>query len=229
MKEIDLIPQWYKAGRRKQRSLRSQYMILAGIVTIMLVWNFITANSLSIAEAKYQNDRQRRCQAQAVLQQSNDLETKIKKLQKKAALLDAVDSHINIAGLLSELSFLIDDNIALSEVKFVAEKFSNPKQNKTGSSSIRLAGARAGKNGTGPLANVRFKGLIRGIADQTGDVGALVRRLEDSDCFHSVSLSFSRSGSIKFKSQSNSGKRQVSEFEISCYLANYRLLAQSGS
>jgi len=229
MKEIDLIPQWYKEGKRKQRSLRSQYMILAGIVTIMLVWNFITANSISKAEAKYQNDRQHRCRAQALLQQSNELENKIKKLQKKATLLDAVDSHINIAGLLSELSFLIGDNIVLSEVKFVAEKFSGPKQNKTGTQSIRLAGAGAGKYGTAPLGNVRFKGLIRGIADQTGDVGALVRRLEGSDCFHSVSLAFSRSKSIKLKSQNDSPKRQVSEFEISCYLANYRLLAQSGS
>ena len=94
-----------------------------------------------------------------------------------------------------------------------------------------------------PVGDVRFKIVMRGIAADAGDVAALVCKLEDSPYFCQVVPSFSRNAEVKaanYTSGQGSAKAseevpgarenirepdksvQVSEFEISCYLANYR-------
>jgi hypothetical protein len=224
MKDMDLLPQWYTSGKRKKRSLRSQYMVLAGIVTAMVVWNFVTAGSLSAARAQLDGNGRNCAQAQAVLEQSQQLTDCIEKLSKKAALLEDIDSRINVANVLSELSFLVDGKIVLSEVGFEAKRFETGKGENSSPASrgIRVAWSASRKSGVEPFGDVRFAVSLVGIADQTSDVGEFVRRLEESDYFRDVSLAFSRSKSIK-TSAAGSGRRQVSEFEISCYLANYRI------
>jgi len=52
MKEIDFLPAWYKSGKRRQISYRTQYAGLVGISVVMMVWNFIATHSLSKATAK---------------------------------------------------------------------------------------------------------------------------------------------------------------------------------
>ncbi|MBN1795236.1 MAG: PilN domain-containing protein [Sedimentisphaerales bacterium] len=223
MKEIDLIPEWYKVSKRKQRSLRSQYIILAGVLAIMVVWNFINANSLSNAKAGYQNKKQLLEQSEDIIRKADEIQNEIKALEGKSDLLNSIDSNINIAAIISELSFLTNEKIVLSELKFTAEKFSGIKRNQSGPSGIRVAQGGSKSKEAVSIGDVRFKGLIRGIADETAEVGAFVRRLEDSNYFQSVSLAFSRTGNIKLQYEDKADERQVSQFEISCYLANYKM------
>ena len=95
-----------------------------------------------------------------------------------------------------------------------------------------------------PIGHVRFKVTIAGVGADASDVAALVSRLEESPYFRQVVLSFSRN--IKVGNPSvmslrdvdvlkspleteggdvvTGGKLQVSEFQINCYLGNYREL-----
>ncbi len=223
MKDIDLLPEWYTSSKRKQQSLRSQYMVLGGIVAVMVVWNFITAGSLSSARAQLDADKFKCVRAQAVLGQAQKITGRVENLKKKAKLLDDIDSRINIANLLSELSFLVDGKIVLSDVSFEARKFQAGSQKSPSPSGIRVAAAASKKGDVEPLGDVKFAVILLGIADQTLDVGKFVRRLEESDYFCNVSLAFSRSKSIKVVTGQTDEQRQVSEFEISCELANYRI------
>jgi Tfp pilus assembly protein PilN len=223
MKDIDLLPEWYTSGKRKQQSLRSQYLVLVGVVVIMNVWNFIAANSLSGTEQRIQDDMHKCAKAQAVIAKTKEMTGRIDELSKKAKLLDAIDSKINIAAVLSELSFLVDGKIVLSDVKFEARKFDTGVQGST-SSGIRIAGTSLSKSAGEHLGDERFLVTLRGIAEQTSDVGKFVRRLEESDYFRDVSLAFSRSKNVKVSAGQGDEQRQVSEFEISCDLANYQLV-----
>jgi Tfp pilus assembly protein PilN len=223
MKDIDLLPDWYTSGKRKQQSLRSQYLILVGVVVIMNVWNFVAANSLSGTEQRIREDMHKCAKARAVIAKTKEITGRIDELSKKAKLLDAIDSKINIAAVLSELSFLVDGKVVLSDVKFEAQKFNTDVQSSPSASGIRVAGASSNKSADTPLGNERFLVTLRGIADQTSDVGKFVRRLEESDYFRDVSLAFSRSKNVKVSAVQSSEQRQVSEFEISCDLANYRI------
>jgi len=46
MKEIDFLPKWYKSGRRRQISYRTQYVGLAGIFLLMNVRNLAASRSI---------------------------------------------------------------------------------------------------------------------------------------------------------------------------------------
>nr|MBC8379068.1 hypothetical protein [Planctomycetota bacterium] len=41
MKEIDFIPEWYKASQNRMKRYHRQYILLASLLTIMMAWSFI--------------------------------------------------------------------------------------------------------------------------------------------------------------------------------------------
>ena len=114
-------------------------------------------------------------------------------------------------------------NVRAARLTPLVIDFPDPKNKKANRAGIRVAGRAAKKGGIVPLGQVRFKAVIKGIAAETSDVGKLVRRLEESEYFCSVSLSFSRNKQLRVDSDKEKKTKQVSEFEMSCYLANYRI------
>jgi len=238
MKEIDFLPEWYKSGRRRRVTYRTQYVVLGGIFAIMMVWNFFAAGSVSRAEAELARISAGDAESQAATLAFTRLKDQIGELQKKAALIDDIDAKIDVASVLGEVSFLIDTGIVLSNVEMIAERFDDTqgsKQAQRSGSLVRAARAKSNENETLPAGRVRFKVVIHGMAAKPGDVAALICKLEDSQYFFQVVPRFSRPVQIKPKtsqtlrsSDVESSENQLaadiraSEFEISCYLANYR-------
>ena len=143
-----------------------------------------------------------------------EVESEVAELKNKRMVLEAVSSKIDVAGVLAEISFLVNENIALSKVEFKAEKFGGKGTSKGGST---VRSVSADKSNALP-DDVRFKILIRGIAADSGNVAKLICRLEDSPYFCQVYPSFSKNRKLKADSD-----YQASEFEIVSYLANYRV------
>jgi len=238
MKEIDFLPEWYKSGRRRSVTYRTQYVVLGGIFAIMMVWNFFAAGSVSRAEAELSRISAGDAESQAATLAFTRLKDQISEVQKKAALIDDIDAKIDVASVLGEMSFLVDGGIVLSDVELIAERFDNTegsKQAQRSGSLVRAARAKSNENETLPVGRVRFKVVIHGMAAKPGDVAALICKLEDSQYFFQVAPRFSRPVQIKPKtsqalrsSDVESNENQLaadikaSEFEISCYLANYR-------
>jgi len=246
MKEIDFIPEWYKSGRRRQAGYRTQYVALGGVFAVMMVWNFVTTHSISKAKAQFAQTAVRQMQAENASREFTGLKTEIMSLQKKTGAIERIDSRIDVAGVLAEMSFLIDKKIALSKIEFIAESVIGGADKQgvqpNNSSVVRVAVPKFNEKGL-PLGNVRFKVVLRGIAADAGDVAALICKLEDSPYFCQIVPSFSRNAQVKaanyplLVSGAGAGEKagdaqrdvrepgksaQVSEFEISCYLANYR-------
>ena len=244
MKEIDFLPEWYKSGKRREISYRTQYIALGGVFVVMVVWNFITAQSISKARAQSAQMETRQMQAEGLSIKLDELKSELRGLQEKAQSIEEIDSKIDVAGVLAEMSFLIDEKIVLGKVEFIAEKFENKQQDKLSPRAGNVVRAvRATMNGKQklPLGDVRFRVVIGGVAADMGDVAALICMLEDSPYFCQVVPSFSRTTVItaagnpslhsKIKNENTKGtvqknennkQIQVSEFEISTYLANYR-------
>ena len=243
MKEIDFIPEWYKRGRRRQLSYRTQYVALGGMFVVMMAWSLASFRSLSKATAELVQMAPRQSQAQSVSRELKNAQNRLSDLQKKTRVIEEIASKIDVASVLAEMSFLIDEKVVLSKVEFTAQKFDATAQREPGGASVvRVASdGLAGKQA--PLGKVRFQIVINGVASDPSDVAKLTRRLEDSPYFCLVRPSFSRSktidaaggstansdikaaktsGQIKSAAEPTAKKYQVSEFEISCYLANYR-------
>jgi hypothetical protein len=224
MKEIDFLPEWYKNSRRQQISYRTQYFILGCIFAAIMLWNFIAARSISKAAAELTQTAPKQADAESILHESVGIKSQAAQLQEKAGVLEKINSKINVSDVLAEISFLVDERIVLSKVELKAEKLADKKDRKLSSDALLPAGGENQQSWGGkdsPLGNVRFKVTIKGIALNASDVAELICRLEDSPYFCQAVPSFSRN--IKIKTGADAANRQVSEFEISCYLANYQM------
>ena len=231
MKEIDFLPEWYKSGRRRQMRYRTQYIALGGIFAVMMVWNLVCICSLSSAKTQLARMAPKQTKAADMSREFAGISGKVTQLQKKAKLLEEIDSRIDVASVLAEVSFLLDEKIVLNKVDFKAEKFADGlggTRSRGSGSAVRVANSYFGRKRTSPLGDVRFKVVINGVAADAGDVAELVCRLEDSPYFCRVYPSFSRSKSIKRGQGSAGVDFQVTEFEVGCYLANYDKSAIDG-
>ncbi len=243
MKDIDFLPEWYKSGIRREVSYRTQYMALGGVFLVMAVWSLATTNSISKARGELADMSAAHAQAQSASDKLAEFENKLRSLKKKLRSTEEIDSRIDVANVLGEMSFLIRDGIVLNKVEFAAEKFPDEWEDKTSPRSgavVRAVRVITGGKQQLPLGNVRFKVTIAGVAADAGDVAALIIKLEDSPYFWQVVPSFTRSTEVQAENAGpDAGKTawetgsgisnvrasiQVSEFEIHCYLANYRKL-----
>lgn len=245
MKEIDLLPEWYKSGRRRQISYRTQYFVLGGVFAVMLVWNFVTSYSISQANAQVKEMTTQRKQAERVSAKLVELKHDMNLFHNRELLVEKIDSRINVASILAELSYLIDERVVLSKIDLISEKFkyTQDKESSRTGAAIRSVKSAFGQKQDQPLGDVRFKALLAGVAADASDVAALICKLENSPYFCHVVLSFSRNVDLERASGDLSNLRtetitespntirgaggsrgniQVSKFEISCYLANYR-------
>jgi hypothetical protein len=244
MKEIDFLPEWYRSGRRRRISYRTQYIALGGVFVVMMAWNFMSARSLSRATAELAQMAPRQAQSHNLSREFTEVQSDLARLQEKASLIERIGSKIDVASVLGEMSFLIGEKIVLNKVEFVAEVFAEePKQTATGSSAVRVASRGVGGTQAPLPDKVRFKVVVTGLASHPSDVAELIRGLENSPYFCLVYPSFSRnkeisppgglatgssiqrtgtSGRVEARGGLPTKKYQVTEFEISWYLANYR-------
>ena len=221
MKDIDLLPECYKNSRRKEVGLRGQYIIIGAMLVFMAFWSFMTGGSVSRAQAKLSKQLPDKVKAESIIHKTRQVRQQIEQLESKVGLLNEIDSGLNIPNVISELSFVVNRNIVLSEVTFVSQKPKEIRQGQSQTSGIRVASRSSGGQDNVPLGNVQFKITIKGIAADTSDVGELVHNLEQSEYFCSVSLLYSRNRRFSSGTRGSQDEKQVSEFEISCYLANY--------
>ncbi len=220
MREIDFLPNWYTSGRRRQISYRTQCVALGGVFVVMMVWSFVAARSISKATAELAEGTAGQVEVESASREFAAVKSEVTGLQKKVKSIEEIDSRIDVASVLAEVSFLIGEKIVLNKVEFGAERFAGKQEGRPGSgSAVRAARAGFGGKGAPLLGDVRFKVVIGGVAADAGNVAALICKLEDSPYFCQVYPSFSRNRKIKVRAAED---LQVSEFEISCYLANYR-------
>jgi len=246
MKEIDFLPEWYKTGRKRQVNYRMQCIVLGGVFLVMIVWSLATSRSISNVKAGLAQMTTERDQAANASLELSGIKTELSALQEKIKSIEKINSRIDVASVLAEISSLVDEMVVLSKIEFIAEK---PEPSRESGSSgrpsavVRVTQAQLGKKSE-PLGSVRFKVLIAGVAADASYVAALVSRLEESPYFRQVVLSFSRNGQVGNNNRAflrdvdvpgqagdtegrgggADAKLQVSEFQINCYLGNYREL-----
>jgi len=224
MKEIDFLPEWYKSGRRRQINYRTQYVALGGVFVVMMVWSFAASHSISKTRAEITRSEPKQAEAERISVEFAVLKSQVSDLQKKANVLKEIDpeSSLNVANVLGEISFLIDKKIVLTKVRFKAEKFAD-RQFGTAKSrtAVRAAGGNFGGKEATLLGDVRFKVVINGVASEASGVARLICKLEDSPYFCQVIPSFSRNSKLKVGDKTDVRNLKVTDFEISCYLANY--------
>ncbi len=212
MKEIDFLPQWYRDKRRREGHFRIQYLGLVCLLVVMLVWTISMAHAISAANRKLAALQDGRSAGNTVglFQQ---MRSEMDMLRSQEAVLAKIDQHLNISAAIAELSYISGSRIKFQRIAFSAEKFPQKSQADLPANTIRAV-REAMVDKSGPYeGDIRFKITLRGIASDATQVASLIRRLEDSPWFFKVIPAYCRNGTIS--------QYTVSEFEITCYVANY--------
>lgn len=237
MKEIDFLPEWYKEDRRRRQHVRRQYVVLAVAFIAMISYNVTATHRITRASAELARLEGQRVDAEIASQEFNTITKDLSQVREKAALIERIDSKINMAAVLAEMSHILGETVVLSRVEFVAEPFADadkaPRPNDTG---VRVADGKSEVSRETLVGSVRFRIVLTGVAVSPADVAALVRRLDDSAYFHHVHASFWRNGKVQIAvrpadaepkakagdvAAGQPGNLDVTEFEVLCYLANY--------
>jgi len=211
MNEINFIPDWYSQGKSRRRSYRTQYIVLGCVFGACAMWSLVSGMALSNAKAAA--DRQADTDSvsnTAVASEYNHIQADIAKLSRKEQILSKLDNKINVAALLAEISFLLDNNIVLSKIELQPESFSDKLKS---ANSMAVIIGRASVNTKFLQEPVRCKVILKGIAATAGDVASLISELESSLYLRNVVPGVMKNKEMK--------DYTATEFEISSYLANY--------
>ncbi len=237
MNEIEFLPAWYRNGKRREFGYRTQYVALVGTVAVMIVWSIVNGRSVSQARDELASKDYMYKQALTYSSQLEQAKTDVAKLEARLKSLEKIDARINLPAVIAEISFLLDNRVVLKRVQLIAEKFARPEsEKKSASGAVRVANMQAERESELPVGNVKFKVVINGLAVDSGDVAELICHLEDSPWFDHVVPSFSRDtivlaeGDFKISpaaqtklDKPDANKIPASEFEITCYMANFSL------
>jgi len=213
MKEIDFLPMWYKSHRRQQRSYRLQYISIAVVFAIMMFWNFLAGRTVSKMATEFTEAMGEQNKAEAISAEFAKIKVKVSQLQQKADMVKKIipKSSIKVSNVLGEMSYLIGERIVFSQVQLLAQKIATQEASKPRNIKERIASG-----------DVKFKILMEGVAADAADFAELVCDLEESAYFCQINPSLERNKTIKAAVGLTGRQTRVTEFKISCYLANYQ-------
>jgi hypothetical protein len=210
MKEIDFLPEWYKAGKQRRVNYRHQYIVVGGLFLGMLAWNFSAGFSISLLNAQVAVMTNSISSNDKIADRYQEFEDNLTELQQKWGLLDSLNPGVKISCVIGELSFLVKDKVTLTKLDIQGELLERGKS-VVGSSVVRFSSGRIKSAQAMPEGDIQFKVTMSGRALNSAEVTAFISRLEKSVYFSQIVPGFMRN--IKNSSET--------AFEISCYVGNY--------
>ncbi|MBN1788323.1 MAG: PilN domain-containing protein [Sedimentisphaerales bacterium] len=209
MKEIDFLPEWYKQGRIARVKHREFYITMSLVIFFMGIWSVYANGRVAIVKAR--NEALQKARIEKVLSEAeyDSAERKYQQLEIEQKMLDSVKSRITVSNVIAELTHLLDSGVVMKKLSIKAEEFSAPN-NESEVEAVSFADQAEESN-----KSIRFKITINGLASDASEVAKMVNKLEQSDYFFQVVPGYSRN--------TTTGQYHASEFEIMCYLSNYRL------
>jgi hypothetical protein len=230
VKELDFLPEWYRTGRRRQSHMRKQYIALALTFLAMISFNVTATHRASRAAAALARQEDQRVKAEGVVYEFNRTTKELNALKVKAGRIDRIDSKVDVAAVLAELSHLIGETVVLRKVELAGEPYGRaPREGEARRAAVRIAARPENGGKESGFGYTRFRITLAGVAAHPSDVADLVCRLDQSSYFRQVSPSFSRGAKLPPGGETTPGDKagkspemlDVTEFELSCYLANY--------
>jgi hypothetical protein len=221
MIEIDFIPQWYRISRNRRLWYQRQFLILGSIAILVALWSFVAGRGLSQARADLRAAHSNFESEIGKIQRYEQLQIQYSALQTKAAVLDSIVPRTSYASVLAELSHCVGPDVVMKKLNI----FSEPIDTGQRGDSIGAVGKMAKQNsaagtdktaGQFPAAQTRI--VLVGYAADAKHVAALISALEQSNYFFRVAPIYSKNEIV--------GLRNITEFEIQCVLADFKLLGE---
>jgi len=178
MTEIDFVPQWYRSSQCRRRDLAVRVTCLCVLAAAMVAWSIhnLAATAAARADLAVLQDSFR--SQEILLDQYAGLQRRLDELEGQQALLQALRGGARVKQLLAELSHLMPDAMALTDVAL----------------NLRDRVEAGGQRGSQPSRGDSTPGTVtvKGLAASNVEVGSLLAALDRSPCFREVEMSYSR-------------------------------------
>lgn len=218
MKEIDFIPEWHKADRKRQKSFRRQYVLLALLFAMLMGWSFVVGQHVERVSADVRDIQGLFEKGKMKIDEGLLLEVEIADLKSKTRVLESLSPRTNVSAVIAELSWLVREDVILSKLSFKNEVIAEGAKSKsTGAAAVVQIGASGQKTSDADqlLRPMRTRMTLTGIAAEPGDAARLISQLEQSAYFEQETLVYSKPKEIR--------DNDVTEFEITCVVADYKI------
>jgi hypothetical protein len=212
MNDIDFIPDWYRTGRQRKVSYRRQYTMILCLFGVLAVWSFVSGLSVSRGRAEVDRREQTYHADESISARFEGLKKELAVLMDKQRVLGQVDPRADFGAALAELSHVGGERIILRLLDVQSEKYV-PDKREDKPSMMTLGSDNSESKSILPGADLRYRFKVAGIAADAADVATLISALEKSSYFCQILPGFSKTIQVK--------DFPVTEFEVSCYLANY--------
>jgi hypothetical protein len=218
--------------------MRKQYAALALVFLGMMTFNLTATHRASRVAADLASLEDERMHAEAVIHEFQTVTMQLNALKSKAELMEHTDSKIDVAAVLAEMSYLVDERVVLNRIDVVAKPYAQWRRMHGAQPEMLRPAQPPQRKDVGVAEDAVFEILLTGVASHASRVADLVCRLEESPYFRRVYPSFSRNAKVPFGGETASKVRaggrgataantfEVTEFEISCYLANFEDVEQ---
>ena len=217
MKEIDFIPEWYRTDRVRKRKYVRQYTLIGSLSIMMMMWSFIVGSHVNRVSAEVQQLQRDLEKTVSRAGRVAILQDEIAGMKVKTTLLERITPRTKLTAILGEIAYLMRENIILSKLLFKNEPIG--KKDGTAASPsmvvVKVGNTTKDQAAVAPQSPSRLKVVLAGIAAQQSDAASLIAQMEETPYFEQVSLVFSRPKTIN--------QKDVTEFEIECTVADYRI------
>ena len=204
MKEIDFVPDWYRASRRRRRDLMVRVTCL-GILAVAMIAASAGRYAQTASARKDLTHLQASFKGQAdVIHGRSVLELRLEQLRDKQQLLANVAGGAALHGLLAALSHLMPDAVVLTELRVAQGRRIADARPPEGEASEHAAPPAGDRDGTLE---------IKGRAASDVNVGSLMTNMARSRLFRDVRLRYAKPVVVN--------GRQARDFKLTCRLPQF--------
>lgn len=183
MRELEFLPHWYPALRRKRRHLLLEAWICVLIAAALGSWLAFSARTV-VAKQSLLSTRQGQIkQIGYELQKLDELQSLKKQMSEQAMLVARLGPTVPISRVLEDLERKMPGEMALLDVSVVVE------QRTVALPAVRAVGAAAAKLQT--IVQRQMNIELHGVAPSDVELGNYMIRLATIPCFTGSSLSTS--------------------------------------
>jgi len=187
LREVDFLPTWYPAFRRRRTLLAVQVWLTIALVVAAAGGLFWQRQRLGVARATLHDDEARLAQVRREVRQLDELEGLQRELLQKRRLVARLGVPVDLTRVVAELAECMGPAVSLSDL--------TAKTNETGKSMAELAaerrGGRGGAAGAAGGISRTLRVSLKGVAPTESDVTAFYARLADRRFFDDVRLEHS--------------------------------------
>ncbi len=194
MRELEFLPAWYPALRRRRRMVALQAYLAGAVLAALGLWMLLAERNVRVAEGALSNLQRQLALTDDQLHRLSELQSLKQQMSQQAEVVSRLGPHVPVARLIDVLQDTMPDDMAVLDLS--AENQSQTKQNTT------LAAAA----GAQPVLVRTMLIRLHGVAPSDVDLGNFLARLSAVEYFSDIAMTYS-------KDRVDSG-RAMREFEV---------------